>query len=138
MRSGKTLLVRVLAGVLMPSGGTVMLDGQDIYHVPALRERIGVLLQDDLLYERISVRENLELYRQMRGLAKERISEALRLVGLSDHAKVPASKLSPSAQRRLAFARLLLAPTPLYLLDQPVLRCDFDTQQLFARLIAQL
>ncbi len=60
------------------------------------------------------------------------------MIGLSDHARQPISTLSPSAQRRLAFARLLLWRPTVYLLDQPVTRCDLPTQELFAHLITQL
>lgn len=60
------------------------------------------------------------------------------MIGLSDHAHQPISKLSPSAQRRLAFARLLLWRPTVYLLDQPVTRCDLPTQELFAHVVMQL
>src|SRR5690348_986314 len=56
--SGKTLLVRLLAG-LAPSGGSVLLDGQDIHQNALVRARIGVLFEEDLLYDRHTVRDNL-------------------------------------------------------------------------------
>ncbi len=136
--SGKSLLVRILAGMLLPSGGTVMLDEQDIYRVPAVRARIAAMFEEDLLYDRLSVRANLEFYRQLYRAPSSKIDEALALIGLSDQAQRPVNKLTPSAQRRLAFARLLLCRPALCLLDQPVLRADIDTQALFARLITQI
>src|SRR5690348_8532581 len=50
--SGKTLLIRLLSGTMVPSGGKVLLDGQDIHQAPQARACIGVLFQEDLLYER--------------------------------------------------------------------------------------
>src|SRR5690348_4190439 len=66
--SGKTLLVRILAGVVVPSGGTVTLDGQDIHRVSAARVRIGPLFEEDLLYERFSARRNLDFFRRLHKL----------------------------------------------------------------------
>ncbi|MBA2287920.1 MAG: ATP-binding cassette domain-containing protein [Ktedonobacteraceae bacterium] len=137
VNSGKTLLVRLLSGTLTPSGGTVTLDGQDIYRVQAARERIGTLFEEDLLYDRQSALQNLSFHCNLRKLPHTRIGEVLAQVGLSDQAQKRVSKLSTSAQRRLAFARVLLERPALLLLDQPTLRSDWDTQALFARLITQ-
>ncbi len=135
--SGKTLLIRLLSGIVTPSGGSVIFDGQDIHSTPALRARMGLLFEEDLLYERFSAHSNLETYCRLHGQPGSRAREALELVGLSDQMKTSAGKLPPAGQRRLAFARALLAEPALLLLDQPVLRADLDTQALFARLITQ-
>jgi len=135
--SGKTLLIRLLAGMAVPSGGSVVFAGQDAHHTPALRARMGLLFEEDLLYERFSAQSNLETYCQMHGLPGSRAKEMLALVGLGDQAKTRVNKLPVPAQRRLAFARALLAEPALLLLDQPTLRVDLDTQALFARLITQ-
>jgi ABC-2 type transport system ATP-binding protein len=135
--SGKTLLIRLLSGIVVPSGGTVVLDGEDMHRTPALRARIGLLFEEDLLYERLSAHNNLETYCRLHGLPDSRAREMLALVGLSDQMKTSANKLPAPAQRRLALARALLAKPSLVLLDQPTLRVDLDTQALFARLIAQ-
>jgi ABC-2 type transport system ATP-binding protein len=136
--SGKTLLIRLLSGTLVPSGGKVLLDGQDIHQSTGARTRIGVLFQEDLLYERQTPQENLELYCQLHKLPRSRASEVLELVGMSDQARQRVSKLAPSAQRRLAFARALIGHPPILLFDQPTLRADLVTQTLFARLITQM
>jgi len=135
--SGKSLLIRLLSGLLMPGTGKVLLDGQDVHHSQEARKKIGVLFEEDLLYERHTAQGNLQLYCQLHRLPANRINEALELVGLSDQARKPVSKLSPTAQRRLAFARALIGRPSLLLLDRPALRVDQDTLQLFARLIKQ-
>ena len=137
VNSGKSLLIRLLTGKLPPSGGCITIDQQDINKVPAVRHHIGVLFEDDLLYDRHTVRGNLEFYCQLHHLPRNRVDEALDLVGMSDQAQKRVDKLSPSTQRRLAFARTLLPRSPILLLDQPILRTDSDTQALFARLITQ-
>jgi len=133
--SGKTLLIRLLSGMLLPSSGKVLLDGENIHQSSILRSRIGVLFEEDLLYERLSAQENLALYCQLHKLPRGRISEMLELVGMSDQVRQRVSKLAPAAQRRLAFARTLIGHPSVLLLDQPVLRTDLDTQSLFTRLI---
>lgn len=90
-----------------------------------------------MLYARLSVRGNLFFICQMYGLPTSRIKIVLDQIGLSDRTYRSVSKLAPSEQRRLAFARLLLGQHRLLLLDQPILRADLATQELFARLLKQ-
>lgn len=135
--SGKTLLMRILCGELVPSGGSVSLDGVDVHRVSAARSRIGVLFEDDLLYKRHSAEGNLLFHCNLHGLPRSRTADLLAQVGLSDQARQPVHKLAKSAQRRLAFARALLTRPSLLLLDRPTLRTDLDTQALFIRLITQ-
>src|SRR5579885_1147114 len=137
--SGKTLLIRLLAGALVPGGGSIVLNGAYISpEAREIRKQIGVLFEEDLLYDRQSVRGNLLFYCQLYGLPTSRIDTVLTQIGLSDRAQKTVSKLGPSEQRRLAFARLLLGEHRLLLLDQPILRTDLSTQELFARLLRQL
>lgn len=136
--AGKSLLIALLAGVLPPSGGTILLDGNPLVSGPSrMREQMSVLFADDLLYERLSVWRNLAFACQWQGLPTSRISEVLSQVGLSDLVQTASKHLTPSGQRRLAFARVLLGQRRLLLLDQPTLRTDLETQQLMARLIRQ-
>lgn len=134
----KTLLVRLLCGVIAPSGGSICFEGARLSsEARLLRRQIGVLFVEDLLYDRRSVRGNLAFYCQLYGLPASHIDAILTQIGLSDQAQRAAEKLAPSEQRRLAFARALLGQPRLLLLDQPVARTDLSTQELFARLIAQ-
>lgn len=137
LNSGKSVLIRLLSGILPASGGSMKLNGQSIAQLAATKSLIGVLFEEDLLYERHTVKSNLEFYCSIRHIPRSSVSEVLTLVGLSDQAHKTVNKLSPSAQRRLAFARVLIDKPQLILLDQPILRTDMDTQQLFARLITR-
>src|SRR5690348_5458302 len=136
--SGKSLLVRLLSGLVAPSGGKVLLDGKDVHISSEARNRIGVLFEADLLYERTSAQGNLELYCHLHNLPASRAGEVLAQLGMSDQAAKRVSKLSPVAQRRLAFGRALVGRPALLLLDQPELRIDLDTQALFLRLIQEV
>lgn len=136
--SGKTLFLRLLAGMLAPGGGSILFDGCHLSpDARDLRKQMGVMFEEDLLYDRQSVRGNLAFACQLYHLPTSRVDAVLAQVGLSDQAKKNVSKLVPSEQRRLAFARALLGQPRLLLLDQPVLRADLNTQERFARLITQ-
>lgn len=136
--SGKSLLIRLLSGLVAPSGGKALLDGKDVHTLPEARSRIGVLFEEDLLYDRTSAQGNLELYCRLHNLPTSRAAEVLAQLGMSDQATKQVSKLSPVAQRRLAFGRALIGRPALLLLDQPDLRIDLDTQTLFLRLIQEV
>ncbi len=132
---GKSLLVHLLSGQVQPSAGCVTLNGENVFKNPSAHMRIGMLFDEDLLYKRHTAQANIELYANLLNLPKSRVSEVLTLVGLSDQTDKRIPKLSSSAQRRLAFARMMLAPKPLWLLDHPTARTDAETQALFATLI---
>jgi ABC-2 type transport system ATP-binding protein len=134
--SGKSTLIRLLSGAVLPSGGTIILDGESVTMSHTAHKHIGTLFEEDLLYERHSAQRNLDFYCQLHNLPKSRSSEMLKQVGLSDQAQKPVSKLAANAQRRLAFIRVVMGQHALLLLDQPTLRTDLDTQALFARLIS--
>jgi ABC-2 type transport system ATP-binding protein len=137
--SGKTLLIRLLAGMMPLSGGSIVFGGECISQTGNIRKQTGILFEEDLLYERQSALNNLKFYsRVLYGLPAMSAADALVQVGLGDQARTRASKLTPSSQRRLAFARILMGPHRFLLLDQPILRADLDTQELFARLIKQM
>ncbi len=141
---GKTLFINLLAGVTPASGGSILLEGRPIRagasaNLPSAQRqlRVGALFTEDLLYERQSVRGNLEFTCRWYRLPLSDANEMLKLVGLSDQARQPVHKISAVAKRRLAFARALLGHPRLLLLDQPTLRVDLETRSLFARLLRQ-
>ena len=136
--SEKSLLISLLCGRIVPSGGCITLDKQDVHRTPAARARIGVMFDEDLLYERQTVQNNLEFYCQLLNLPKSRVSDVLSMIELSDHAQKRIEKLSPPVKRRLSFARALLNRPAVLLLDQPTLHTDMETRELFTRLVKRL
>lgn len=135
--SGKTTLLRVLAGLLRPSGGEVWVNGQ-----PAEREAIAhnTALLGHLLGHKgdLTADENLRfaigLYGQRDGSDR---SEALAQVGLAGFEDTFARTMSAGQKKRLALARLLLVPAPLWLMDEPYANLDLQGIALVNRMIEQ-
>jgi ABC-type lipoprotein export system ATPase subunit len=132
--SGKSTLVHVLAGLLEPSGGAVMMDGQDLTRLPPperarwRRSRIGILLQRDNLHPLLDVAENVALPLRIDGRSGSevpaRVAELLEQVGLADRRHHRVGELSGGEAQRVAIA-VALAPRPLLLLaDEPTGELD--------------
>ncbi|MDQ3785039.1 MAG: heme ABC exporter ATP-binding protein CcmA [Actinomycetota bacterium] len=125
--SGKSTLLRVLAGLLRPGGGTVTWGGIPLnISDEAFRARVGYAGHESGLYDRLSVRENLELFGALHGVDAVRVEEMLELVGLQDRGCSPAGELSAGLRRRAAVARALLHEPQLLLLDEPYANLDDD------------
>jgi ABC-type lipoprotein export system ATPase subunit len=132
--SGKSTLLQVMAGLLEPSGGAVMIDGQDLTRLPpperARRRRslIGVVLQRDNLHPLLNVAENVALVLRIDGRSghevRTRVDELLDEVGLTDRRQHRAGELSGGENQRAAIA-VALAPAPRVLLaDEPTGELD--------------
>lgn len=125
--SGKSTLLRLLAGLIRPGGGTVTWDGVPLdISDEGFRARVGYAGHGSGLYDRLSVRENLELFGALHGVDTARVEEMLDLVGLRDRGSLPAGELSAGLKRRAAVARALLHEPQLLLLDEPYANLDDD------------
>jgi heme exporter protein A len=125
--SGKSTLLRLLAGLGRAAAGVVAWDGVAIADDPdSHRQRVAYIGALDALKPALTVAENLALARALKGLPRDpgAIEAALDAFDLADHADLPARFLSQGQHRRAALARLLAAPTPLWLLDEPTLALD--------------
>lgn len=137
--SGRDLLFDLLIGRLRPTSGRVLIAGRDPAADKAeLSEVLGVVLSEDALYLRQSVRRNLAFFCRMRGLPPARVDEALELCGLTDQAGVLAGRLSSGEARRLAFARSLLHHPSVLVASDPFARCDEASIALLSRLLRRL
>lgn len=118
--AGKTTTIRMLTGQIEPSGGSAVVAGCDVVKERArLKERIGVVFEEQNLYERLSAQLNLEFSCWLYGLPKSRVDEALDLVRLRDRAKDPVRAYSNGMRQRLMIARALLHRPPMLFLDEP-------------------
>lgn len=129
--SGKSSLLRCIAGVQQPEAGTIAWDGDPITTTPAHRRRIGLVFQDPLLFPHRDVGANIGF-----GLAAEgreqRVAELLDLVGLAGFERRDVATLSGGEAQRVALARAL-APRPrLLLLDEPFGALDRDLRDRLA------
>ncbi|GLK81858.1 heme ABC exporter ATP-binding protein CcmA [Methylopila turkensis] len=132
--AGKSTLLRALAGLIAPVAGDVRLDGGDPEAPP--REAMHLLGHLDAVKAGLSVRRNIVFARDVLG-GEGDVDASLDRVGLGALADLPGSVLSAGQKRRLALARLLAAPRPVWLLDEPTAALDASGQALLAELVAE-
>jgi heme exporter protein A len=119
--AGKSTLLRVVAGLLRPTGGSVLIHGQPLAVDPwAARRAIGMVGHQAMLHPDLTARENLAVYARLYGLDRvaERVMAGLARVDLSHRADSRASTLSRGMTQRLALARALLHEPSILLLDE--------------------
>jgi heme exporter protein A len=131
--AGKSSLLRLLAGLLRPSSGTLGLDGGD----PELTiaEQAHYLGHQDALKPALSVLENLDFWARFLGGRATDLATTLADVGLGGIAALPAAYLSAGQRRRLSIARLIAVKRPLWLLDEPTTALDVTAQAMLAELM---
>ena len=127
--AGKTTLQRMLVTVLQPTEGTARVAGADIVQEAAeVRERIGVVTQASTLDIELTALENMNLYGMYYGMPRkrrqERIDELLKVVGLSERAKIPVAGYSGGMKRRLEIVRALMHEPEILFLDEPTTGLD--------------
>jgi heme exporter protein A len=120
--AGKSTFIKILASIMNPSSGTVLVDGQDLkQHAWEIRRHVGLITHQTLLYGNLSGRENLEFYGRMfdvPGLTA-RIQEMVSLVGMTSRQHDRVATLSRGMQQRFAIARALLHKPSIILMDEP-------------------
>jgi heme exporter protein A len=132
--AGKSTLLRILAGLLRPAEGTVLWQGEDVVAEPASHAaRLRYLSHQDALKPALTVAENLDFFARLWGGA---VAPALEALALAPLAELPARVLSSGQKRRLALARLALAPVPLWLLDEPTTGLDAASVERLGTLLA--
>ena len=129
--AGKSTLLRLVAGLLRPSAGTVKLEEAEDAAIGANAHYLGHL---DALKPGLTVRQNLDFWRLLWGGGD--IDAALEAVGLEPLGDLHAAVLSAGQRRRVALARLLVAPRVLWLLDEPATALDAAAEAGLGRLIA--
>ncbi|HEX5788533.1 MAG TPA: cytochrome c biogenesis heme-transporting ATPase CcmA [Woeseiaceae bacterium] len=136
--SGKTSLLKTVAGILEPEAGEVRWNGE-----PVRMQRQAFLAATAWLGHRIGFKsdltaiENLRFEASLRPVRTRDIEEALERLGVLRLKKQPLRALSAGQQRRVAFARMLLAAAPLWLLDEPFTNLDRDGRALVTELVAE-
>jgi ABC-2 type transport system ATP-binding protein len=141
--AGKTTTVRMLNGVLDPTSGTARVLGlAPTDQGPALRRRTGVLTETPSLDERLTGRENLEIYATLYGIPRReiaaRVRELMELFQLDDRAEEKAGDYSKGMKQRLALARALIHRPELLFLDEPTSGLDPVAARLVHDMITHL
>ncbi len=127
--AGKTTTLSMLAGLLTPTGGQVLIEGRPLAgDTDPLKKKLGLVPQELALYDELTANDNLNFFGALQDLdgptRHERIAEALEIVGLSDRAKDKAKTFSGGMKRRLNLAAALLHHPQLLLLDEPTVGVD--------------
>ena len=127
--AGKTTTVSIIAGLLRPDAGAVLIEGQPLRgDTDPVKHKIGLVPQDLALYDEMTARDNLTFFGALYGLdgpaAKRAIGDALDLVGLADRAADKVREFSGGMKRRLNLAVALLHDPQILLLDEPTVGVD--------------
>jgi len=133
--SGKSVLIKIIAGLLKPDAGTVNVLGSEIDRLDtrelrALRTKLGFSLQNSALYDGMNVRDNLEfpLVRNKRHLSRKEIDDAIAQVlddvGLAQTIKQMPAELSGGQKKRIGIARTLILQPEIMLYDEPTAGLD--------------
>lgn len=130
--SGKTTILRVIAGLEQPDSGYVILHGNDVTDLPARERGVGVIFQSYALFPRMTVEKNigygLKIRRRPRRERKETVERLLKLVQLEAHRKKYPWQLSGGQQQRVAIARTLAYKPQVLLFDEPFGALDAQTR----------
>ena len=145
--SGKTTLLSLLGGMLAPTKGRVLLDGESLYHLPVERrttirgERIGFVFQSFNLVPWLTACENVQVPLMLSGNQgddqRARALELLERVGLSDRTDHRPAELSQGQQQRVALARTLANDPQVILADEPTGNLDAETRRQVLEYLAE-
>jgi len=140
--AGKTTTLRMLAGLMQPTTGEVMIDGVRGSSDPlALKQRTGFLTANTGLYARLSPRETLVYFGQLRGLPpqelKAQVAQLLQMLGIQPYADRRCEGLSTGEKQRVQIARTLVGNPPVLVLDEPTLGLDVLTNRLILNFIRE-
>jgi iron(III) transport system ATP-binding protein len=131
---GKTTTLRTVAGLETPTGGVIRIDGDDVFNselqiaVPTNRRDISMVFQSYAIWPHMTVFENVSFPLEAKGVkraeARNKVRNALEVVGLGNFADRPATQLSGGQQQRVALARAIVKESKLLLLDEPLSNLD--------------
>lgn len=141
---GKSTVLAAITGTLAPGfwiSGRILLDGEDITHLPTERRHVGILFQDELLFPHLSVAGNLAFGLSAsvpRPERAERVEAALAEVGLESFGRRDPATLSGGQKARVALMRMLLSEPRALLLDEPFSGLDAALRDQTRRLVFDL
>ncbi len=138
--AGKTTTMRIILGLLHPTSGRALVQGKDLAVDTGARGKIGVLLERDGLYDRLSARENLDYYAQLYSITERqsKVEHLLDFAGLSGRTNDKVGEFSKGMKRKLALARAIIHEPEVLFLDEPSAGLDPEAQRMVRDLLLQL
>ncbi len=141
--SGKSTTVKMITGLIEPSGGKVYLDGNDVrQNLPAFRRRLGYVPEEPALYSYLTGLEYLQLVGRLRRLTEQQIdrraNDLLELFSLGPHRHAPISAYSKGMRQRVLIAASVLHNPDVLILDEPLSGMDVTQAQLFRYVLDEL
>jgi len=122
--SGKTTTLMMIAGLLQPAAGEILVEQRPITSLPPYKRNIGLVFQNYALFPHMTVAKNIAFPLTMRGMRRDeiatRVRRALELVGLPGHGGRYPRQLSGGQQQRVALARAMVFEPPILLMDEPL------------------
>jgi ABC-2 type transport system ATP-binding protein len=137
--AGKTTTIKMLTGQLRPTSGQARVMGCDVVEDREnLKPQIGVVFENQNLYERLSGRDNLLFYARLYRVKKERVEEVLEQVGLTGRERDKVQEYSNGMKQRLLIARALLHQPEVLFLDEPTKGLDPNVARELRAIVKEL
>ncbi len=121
---GKSTLLHCIAGILSVDAGDILINEQPVNSMKPHARGIGIMMQDQPLYEHLSVEQNIRFPLQNRDRKEEKVAEIIERLDLSSVADRKVSKCSGGERRRVALARAVIKKPKVLLLDEPFISVD--------------
>lgn len=136
---GKTMLMRSIAGLILPTSGTIAINGKVLHKDISVPESIGILIENPCFLPDRTGYENLRMLASLQGkISKQEIEELLDRVGLSDAGKKKFGKYSLGMRQRLGIAAAIMGEPEIILLDEPINAIDGEGVEVIREVILGL
>lgn len=137
--SGKTMLMRAISGLIRPTSGRIVINGEQLHKNISIPRSIGLLLENPSLLPEYDASQNLKLLAKMQGgVPEEEIRQLIRDVGLDDAGHKKVDKYSLGMKQRLGIAAAILGSPDIILLDEPINAIDGEGVEEIRSLILSL
>ena len=139
--AGKTTLISILSTIMQPTHGSAKIFGLDILEYPKkIKNRIGLMLGDEIVYYRLTGYDNLKFFCRIYGIKnyKQKIEEITNILGINHKLKEYVSSYSRGQKLRIALSRVLLIDSDILFLDEPLLGMDPKTSRKIINILLEL